>query len=70
VALAIVVPKGWNATPARGGVATARSNDYYGPRHPADYCPGVPPRLISVLNEDDWQRVETHIADLCRQIEG
>lgn len=68
VALATVVPKGWNATPARGGVATVRSNDYYGPRHPADYCPGVPPRLISVLNEDDWQRVENHIADLRQRV--
>lgn len=46
------------------GVAPLRAHDYYGPRHPGSFTPGVPPRVISILNENDWGPLEAAITSV------
>lgn len=39
------------------GIAPLRAEDCWAPAAPGMHTPGVPPRILSVLNEDDWERV-------------
>jgi hypothetical protein len=45
------------------GVAPLRVDDYYADPFPGVHCPGVPPHVVSILNEDDWEAVAAAIAE-------
>lgn len=54
LAATAVLPHGAEARPRVPGVAPLRADDCYLPPHPGVRCPGIPPRIISILNEEDW----------------
>lgn len=61
LAVAAVLQHGAQARPGAPGVAPLRADDCYLPPYPGVGCPGVPPRVISILNEDDWDSLATAI---------
>ncbi|MEV3861652.1 CapA family protein [Streptomyces sp. NPDC050095] len=63
VACASVLPIGAQAGPAAPGVAPLRSEDCYTAPLPGHICPGVPAKVVSVLDERDWAAVEKAVAD-------
>ncbi|WP_394428241.1 CapA family protein [Streptomyces sp. SGAir0957] len=58
VACASVLPVGAQAGPATPGVAPLRAQDCYTAPLPGHICPGVPAKVVSVLDEQDWAAVE------------
>lgn len=61
LAVSAVLQHGAQARPGVPGVAPLRADDVYLPRFPGITCPGVPPRVVSILNEADWDRVAAAI---------
>jgi len=61
LAVTAVLPHGAQARPGAAGVAPLRADDAYLPRFPGISCPGVAPRIVSILNEADWDRVAAAI---------
>lgn len=62
LAVTAVLTLGTEAGEMHPGVAPLRADDYWAPAHPGFYTPGVPPRIISVLNEQDWESLEKAVA--------
>lgn len=69
VAATSVFKVGTEARKALPGIAPLRAHDYYGPRHPGDYGPGVPPRIVSILDEGDWERLAEVMKHVRRQVD-
>ncbi|MEN3358337.1 MAG: hypothetical protein V7637_2319 [Mycobacteriales bacterium] len=44
------------------GVAPLRAEDSYLPPYPGVHAPGVPPRVLSILDERDWERLAGAVA--------
>jgi poly-gamma-glutamate synthesis protein (capsule biosynthesis protein) len=57
VAVTAVLRHGAEARPGVAGVAPLRADDCYLPAYPGTCTPGVPPRVLSVFNESDWDKV-------------
>lgn len=51
------------------GVAALRAHDYYGPSHAGSYTPGVPPRVISMLDENDWGHLVAAISGVRKHVD-
>jgi len=56
LALTSVLAAGAEAGTGAAGVAPLRADDMYLPPYNGISCPGVAPRVVSVLNENDWAR--------------
>ncbi|MEU5432231.1 CapA family protein [Streptomyces sp. NPDC020719] len=63
VACTSVLAVGAQAGPATPGVASLRAEDCYAAPVPGCLCPGVPAKVVSVLDDGDWARVEKAITD-------
>jgi len=61
VAFTSVLKVGTEAKGSLPGLAAVRAQDYYAPRHPGDYGPGVPPSIVSVPNEADMTRLRAAV---------
>jgi poly-gamma-glutamate synthesis protein (capsule biosynthesis protein) len=57
VAATSVFPMGAEAHAEVPGVAPLRVEDYYSAPVPGMHTPGVPPQVVSVVDEDDWNRL-------------
>ncbi len=64
LAVSAVLQHGAEARPGVAGVAPLRAEDAYLPRFPGIGCPGVAPRVVSILNEDDWDRLAAAIGQV------
>jgi hypothetical protein len=62
LAVAAVLQHGVDARHGVPGVAPLRAEDAYFPMYPGISCPGVPPRVVSILNETDWERLAAAIS--------
>jgi hypothetical protein len=56
-AAAAVFPIGTEAKAGAPGIAPLRVEDYYAAPFPGMYLPGLPPQVVSVVNEEDWSRL-------------
>lgn len=54
VAATSVFRVGTQARKSLPDIAPLCARDYYAPRHPGDYGAGVPPAIVSILDERDW----------------
>jgi Bacterial capsule synthesis protein PGA_cap len=63
VACASVLVVGTQSGPAMPGVAPLRAEDCYAAPFPGHLCPGVPAKVVSVLNEHDLARVRQAIEE-------
>jgi Bacterial capsule synthesis protein PGA_cap len=61
IAVTAVLQHGAEARRGGPGVAPLRADDCYQPPYPGVRCPGVPPRVISILDEGDWDAVAAAI---------
>jgi poly-gamma-glutamate synthesis protein (capsule biosynthesis protein) len=61
IAVTAVLQHGAEARRGAPGVAPLRADDCYQPPYPGVRCPGVPPRVISILDEGDWDAVAAAI---------
>jgi poly-gamma-glutamate synthesis protein (capsule biosynthesis protein) len=61
LAVSAVLQHGAEARPGVAGVAPLRADDCYLPPYPGVRCPGVPPRVVSILNEGDWDALASAI---------
>jgi poly-gamma-glutamate synthesis protein (capsule biosynthesis protein) len=61
LAVSAVLQHGAQARPGVAGVAPLRAEDAYLPPYPGVSCPGIPPRVVSILNESDWIALEAAI---------
>ena len=57
VAVTAVLQHGAEAGPQTPGVAPLRADDCYLSPYPGGCAPGLAPRVLSVLNESDWEAV-------------
>jgi poly-gamma-glutamate synthesis protein (capsule biosynthesis protein) len=57
VAAASVFPMGAEAQAEAPGIAPLRVEDYYAAPFPGMYTPGVPPQVVSAVDEEDWNRL-------------
>lgn len=57
LAVTAVLQHGSEARDNIAGVAPLRADDCYLPPYPGVGCPGVPPRVVSILDERDWERL-------------
>jgi poly-gamma-glutamate synthesis protein (capsule biosynthesis protein) len=57
VAAASVFPMGAEAHPGAPGIAPLEVEDYYAAPFPGMHTPGVPPQVVSVVDEADWSRL-------------
>jgi hypothetical protein len=57
VAATAVFPMGAEAQAEAPGIAPLRVEDYYAAPVPGMYTPGVPPQVVSVVDEEDWNRL-------------
>jgi hypothetical protein len=55
LAVTAVLQHGAEARAGTPGVAPLRAEDCYLPPYPGVRCPGVPPRVLSILDETDWE---------------
>lgn len=69
IAVAGVCRVGYEAKGNRGGVAALTAVDYYAPRYPGAYLPGVPPQIVSIANKRDWKQVEAVVSSARKQAE-
>ncbi len=67
LAVSAVLQHGAEASQGVPGVAPLRAEDAYFPVHPGISCPGVPPRVVSILNEADWEQLAAAIAGARQQ---
>ncbi|MFE3185448.1 CapA family protein [Streptomyces violascens] len=63
VACTSVLPVGTHAGPSAPGVAALRAEDCYTAPLPGLVCPGLPAKVVSVLDERDWAQVEKAVWD-------
>lgn len=61
LAVTAVLQHGAEARRATPGLAPLRAEDAYLPPYPGVRCPGVAPRIVSILDEGDWERLEAAI---------
>lgn len=61
LAVTAVLQHGAEARPGIPGVAPLRADDCYLPLYPGVRCPGIQPKVISILNEDDWTNLAAAI---------
>jgi hypothetical protein len=61
LAVTAVLQHGAEARPGAPGVAPLRADDCYLPLYPGVRCPGVAPRVLSILNENDWDALAAAI---------
>ncbi|HYS37435.1 MAG TPA: CapA family protein [Pseudonocardiaceae bacterium] len=61
IAVTAVLQHGAEARRGAPGVAPLRAEDCYQPPYPGVRCPGVPPRVISILDEGDWDALAAAI---------
>lgn len=57
VAATAVFPMGAEAQAEVPGTAPLRVEDYYAAPFPGMYTPGVPPQVVSAVDEEDWNRL-------------
>jgi Bacterial capsule synthesis protein PGA_cap len=57
VAAASVFPMGAEAQVEAPGIAPLHVDDYYAAPFPGMHTPGVPPQIVSAVDEDDWSRL-------------
>jgi hypothetical protein len=57
VAATAVFPLGAEAQPGAPGIAPLRVEDYYAAPFPGMHTPGVPPQVVSIVAEEDWNRL-------------
>lgn len=57
VAAAAVFPMGTEAQAEAPGIAPVRVEDYYAAPFSGMYAPGVPPQIVSVVDDEDWSRL-------------
>jgi poly-gamma-glutamate capsule biosynthesis protein CapA/YwtB (metallophosphatase superfamily) len=62
LAVSAVLQHGAEARYGVPGVAPLRAEDAYFPVHAGISCPGVAPRVVSILNETDWEQLAVAIA--------
>lgn len=62
LAVSAVLQHGAEARRGVPGVAPLRAEDAYFPMHPGISCPGVAPRIVSILDETDWERLAAAIS--------
>jgi Bacterial capsule synthesis protein PGA_cap len=62
-AAAAVFPTGTEAQPGAPGIAPLRVEDYYAAPFPGMYVPGVPPHVVSVVDEEDWSRLAAAVEE-------
>jgi poly-gamma-glutamate synthesis protein (capsule biosynthesis protein) len=67
LAVSAVLQHGAEARQAVPGVAPLRAEDAYFPIHPGISCPGVAPRIVSILNEADWDLLAAAIGQARQQ---
>lgn len=70
LAFTSVLRVGTEAREGLPGVAAIRAQDHYAPRFPGDYGPGVPPKVLSVVNDEDWDRALRAIGDARDRADG
>jgi poly-gamma-glutamate synthesis protein (capsule biosynthesis protein) len=63
LAVTAVLALGTEANQSCPGIATLRAEDCWAPAHPGFCTPGVPPRIISILNEADWETLKQAVTD-------
>lgn len=63
LAVSAVLQHGAEARHGVPGVAPLRAEDAYFPVHPGISCPGVAPRVVSILNENDWEQLAATISE-------
>lgn len=63
VAAAAVFPLGAEAQPGAPGLAPLRVEDYYAAPFPGMHTPGVPPEVVSVVDEEDWNRLAAAVEE-------
>lgn len=63
VAAASVFPMGAEAQVGAPGIAPLRVDDYYAAPFPGMYTPGVPPQVMSVADEEDWNRLAAAVEE-------
>jgi Bacterial capsule synthesis protein PGA_cap len=63
VAAASVFPMGTEAQAEAPGIAPLRIEDYYAAPFPGMYTPGVPPQVVSVVDEEDWNRLAAAVEE-------
>ena len=61
IAVTAVLQHGAEARRATAGVAPLRAEDALFAAYPGVRCPGVAPRVVSILDEGDWERLEAAI---------
>lgn len=66
LAVTAVLQHGAEARPGVPGVAPLRADDAYLPMYPGVRCPGVTPRIVSILDETDWERLAVVIGEAKR----
>ena len=62
LAVSSVLQHGVEARQGVPGVAPLRAEDAYFPMYPGISCPGVAPRVVSILNETDWEQLAAAIS--------
>ncbi|HEX4832283.1 MAG TPA: DUF6058 family natural product biosynthesis protein [Trebonia sp.] len=62
LAVTAVFAMGTQAREGFPGIAPLRAEDCWAPSSPGIYTPGVPPRILSILDERDWEHLEHAIA--------
>jgi Bacterial capsule synthesis protein PGA_cap len=63
VAAASVFPIGTEAHVGAPGIAPLKVEDYYAAPFPGMYTPGVPPQVVSVVDEEDWNRLAAAVEE-------
>jgi Bacterial capsule synthesis protein PGA_cap len=62
-AAAAVFPIGSEALAGAPGIAPLRVEDYYAAPFPGMHTPGVPPQVVSVVDEEDWSRLAATVEE-------
>lgn len=62
IAVSSFMKVGWEAKGELGGIAALRASDYYSPRYRGVYSPGIPPRITSIVDEEDWRLLSGAVA--------
>jgi Bacterial capsule synthesis protein PGA_cap len=63
VAATAVFPMGAEAQAEVPGIAPLRVEDYYAAPVPGMYTPGVPPQVVSAVEEEDWNRLAAAVEE-------
>jgi Bacterial capsule synthesis protein PGA_cap len=63
VAAASVFPIGAEAQAGAPGLAPLRVDDHYAAPFPGMHTPGVPPQIVSLVDEEDWNRLAAAVEE-------